>query len=155
MFSYLCSSHTPADVRKAASNVSADRPASLQQRLKGAYWGAYDVHETEPHGSTPGRLGLTASVLLFHEAYPNMAPGTARYVMQLSSGGGAVSSARGTFANNAALQLKALAIESTGGELESLPAPTHDFVFLPFDGPLPPKPKEEKKFTHYYASGQT
>ena len=162
MFSYLCSSHTPADIRKAASAVAVDNPRSLTRKLQGACWGAYDLHEVEPCGGNPAKVSLTAQVLLFNESYPNMAPTTVRYVMELrptptivggtgggrsvavasSSGGGSSSTAPSpqgvSLANNAFLGLTALAIESTGGELESLPVPANTATFIPFVGPLPP-----------------
>lgn len=162
MFSYLCSTHTPAEVRKAAKMVSPDRPRALGQRLRGACWGRFDAHETEPlGGSDEGRLGLTACVRLVNDAYPNMEPANVRYVFEMRArsprpvcqasagtktnsehmakscaGSGSVPP---SFASNGQLFLAAIAIESTPGELESLPAPaSQPCAFLPFDGPLPP-----------------
>ena len=57
MFSYLCSSHTPADVRKAAAQVTAERPQSLTQKLKGACWGAYDLREPNAAAALVGDAG--------------------------------------------------------------------------------------------------
>lgn len=87
MFSYLCASHTPHVVLKAAQAVAADRPQSLTQRIKGACWGAYDAREFEPHpNGAPSRLGITARVLLFNEAYPNMVCRTAPLSAQPPAG---------------------------------------------------------------------
>ena len=83
LFSCLFASQTPADIRKAASGVTPGKPRSLQQKLKGACWGVYDVHEVESAGGAPSKLGITARVLLFNESYPNMAPATVRYVLDL------------------------------------------------------------------------
>lgn len=91
-----------------------------------------------------------------------MAPATVRYVLELrapdpsaSNSAGAVEGGRhDASANNSQLCLTALAIESSGGELESLPVPTNKGVFLRFDGPLPPRP-QESPMAHFYASGQS
>jgi len=150
LFSYLCASHTPAEVRKAAQAVNPDWPRSLHQRLKGACWGSYDSHETPPHGEhQPGRIGITARVLLFNENYPNMSPATVRYVIELRAP--EQPRRRGGLANNSELHVTAIAIENTSGELQSLPAPSNAFVFVPFEGPLPPMPQRP---TVPLASGQ-
>ena len=47
-------------------------------------------------------------------------------------GAGGAPRARSDHASNSVLSLTALAIESHSGELESLPAPSNPWVFLPF-----------------------
>lgn len=49
LFSYLCSSHTPADIRKIASLVQPSKPSSLS-KLKNAIWGRYSVLESNGSG---------------------------------------------------------------------------------------------------------
>lgn len=48
MFSLLISSQTPGEVRKAASQVAAERPQTLHQKLgPAACWGDFDLRELE------------------------------------------------------------------------------------------------------------
>lgn len=89
------STHTPADIRKAASMVLTSKPKSLTQRLKGAIWGEYRLHEggdadgtmsEEEGGSTrlPSRARrrtviVCANCRQVNELYPNAIPSTIRY----------------------------------------------------------------------------
>ena len=83
MFTYLCSSQTPIDLLRAASQVASCSPQTLTQRLKGACWGSYELHESDGHvdgdggGARPQQMHaisaaasthITAQVLLVHEA---------------------------------------------------------------------------------------
>uniref|UniRef100_A0A7S4BLV9 F-box protein Hrt3/FBXO9 C-terminal domain-containing protein n=2 Tax=Chrysotila carterae TaxID=13221 RepID=A0A7S4BLV9_CHRCT len=78
MFAYLCSVQNPVEVRKLAAGVSPARPASLQQKLRGACWGTYSLHEMED-----GRVSLQAVVPLRSEDYPRMKPATIGYKLEL------------------------------------------------------------------------
>ena len=159
MFSYLCSTHTPEDARKLAQSVAPEWPRSLQ-RLKGACWGAFDAHEIEPRGGASGRLGLTARVLLVNDAYPMMAPATVRYVLELRApheppaNAYAASAQRAALADNSTLHLTALAIESSTGELESLPPPSSPCIFLPFEESRPHAGQQAPQGHWALASGQ-
>ena len=78
MFSHLCASQTPYELRKAAGGVSATRPGSLGRLLRGACWGMFRLHEA-PEGGGDDTIGVCCRVALRSEQYPNMAPATVVY----------------------------------------------------------------------------
>ena len=179
MFIYLCSSHGPADVRKAAAAVTPTQPRSLQQRLRGANWGAYTVRESaervvptddrapaddsagsaEATGSraadeappSGARTHIEARTLLYSHDYPNMAPATIRYGLQLQfvpppppheGGSEAAHRLRGRAEHGgggARLFIREHAIEgdTPGAADERLTVPAFPCGFLPFGGRMP------------------
>ena len=77
MWSHLCASQTPTELRKAAMSVTPASPASLERALRSACWGEYRIHEQD------GRTNLEARVLLMNAAYPNMSPAEVVYRFEL------------------------------------------------------------------------
>ena len=106
MFSYLCATQTPADIRKAASALRPDR-ARVQGDLKGALWGRYELSEgvTEDLGRADHATRISACTVLDNDSSPNSPPAQVRYTIELrmrpapkggGGGGGASSSRSGT-----------------------------------------------------------
>eukprot|EP00310_Coccolithus_braarudii_P012852 CAMPEP_0183339320 /NCGR_PEP_ID=MMETSP0164_2-20130417/6283_1 /TAXON_ID=221442 /ORGANISM="Coccolithus pelagicus ssp braarudi, Strain PLY182g" /LENGTH=200 /DNA_ID=CAMNT_0025509291 /DNA_START=702 /DNA_END=1304 /DNA_ORIENTATION=+ len=89
MFAYLCSVSNPPEVRKAAAGVSPAVPGSLNQRLRGACWGTYQLNEQVRSGEV--RTTINVVVPLRHEDYPRMKPATIGYVIELSNARAAAS----------------------------------------------------------------
>ena len=167
MFSYLCSSHTPADIRKAASAIQPTRPTSLGQRLKGAFWGRYEVDERptsgrvqsggsralDPDGRERGVTHITASFIMENPQYPNMTPTVVRYNLELrgsppaqaaeycpAAAAAPPSPAKSRAGANASLYLVGHSVESVVNGLpdtEALTPPSDPWVFLSYTGPLP------------------
>jgi len=83
MFCYLCSVSNPPEVRKAAVNVSPSSPSSLQQRLRGACWGTYQLTEQFHDGKVVTTINAVVPIRL--EQYPRMKSATIGYVIELSN----------------------------------------------------------------------
>ena len=150
LFSYLCSSHTPADIRKAASLLHPNKPQSgrkTQNQLKNLNWGSYDLFEGEAPlraaSDLAFRLGgglvtLSASLIQHSEQYPNMIPCTLQYGFELRPGQDPRVGAAGC---NCKLFLRAHSLGSfvnSQSDVEHFAVPDEPAHFISFTGPLPP-----------------
>jgi hypothetical protein len=88
VFVYLTCQVQPesAAFRRAAQAVTPARKASLSQRLKGAAWGRFELHEVEGGEGAEGAEGATAieaRVPQYNADFPHMLPATIQYALAL------------------------------------------------------------------------